>query len=76
MAATLAFTTNMSARAAIRVLKTSASRQPQPARAATLHDRMASVHIPYLGDGGADGGKEASTVQRAMALYNKATGGK
>lgn len=78
LAATLAFTTKLSAKEAIRVMRANgrtvtggAVQLGQPKRQ-TLQDRMANEPHPKIGvNGGKSGG---STAEKMMSLYNRTTG--
>lgn len=78
LAATLAFTTRLSAKEAIRVMRAngrtvtgSVATLTQPKRK-TLQDRMASEQQPRVGVTG--GKKGNSTAEKMMSLYNRSTG--
>ncbi|KJM83941.1 hypothetical protein SS33_24780 [Enterobacter kobei] len=78
LAATLAFTTKLSAKEAIRVMRANgrtvmgaAVQLGQPKRQ-TLQERMANEPHPKIGvNGGKSGG---STAEKMMSLYNRTTG--
>ncbi|EPJ8279840.1 hypothetical protein KE017_004476 [Citrobacter freundii] len=78
LAATLAFTTKLSAKEAIRVMRangrtvTGAAVQLGQPKRQTLQDRMANEPHPKIGvNGGKSGG---STAEKMMSLYNRTTG--
>ena len=78
LAATLAFTTKLSAKEAIRVMRangrtvTGAVVQLGQPKRQTLQDRMANEPHPKIGvNGGKSGG---STAEKMMSLYNRTTG--
>lgn len=78
LAATLAFTTKLSAKEAIRVMRangrtvTGAAVQLGQPKRQTLQDRMANEPHPKIGvNGGKSGG---STAEKMMSLYNRNTG--
>ncbi|WP_170975508.1 hypothetical protein [Martelella alba] len=73
LAASLAFNTSMSARAAIRVLASSAPEVSTGRR--SLDARMQDVPNVKLGADGGSNGKSA-LVNRATSLYNQAVGNK
>lgn len=75
LAATLAFTTTLSAKEAIRVMcasgraVTAETVQPDPPKRQTLQDRMASEPHPKIGvDAGKEGGGPA---EQLIGLYNR-----
>lgn len=79
LAATLAFTTKLSAKEAIRVMRangrtvTGAAVQLGQPKRQTLQDRMANEPHPKIGvNGGKSGG--SSTAEKMMSLYNRTTG--
>lgn len=79
LAATLAFTTRLSAKEAIRVMRANGSAmtltlmETAPAKRKTLQDRMATVPQPKIGaNGGKSGG--GSTADVMMSLYNNVKG--
>lgn len=78
LAATLAFTTKLSAKEAIRVMRangrtvTGAAVQLGQPKRQTLQDRMANEPHPKIGvNGGKSGG---SAAEKMMSLYNRTTG--
>lgn len=78
LAATLAFTTKLSVKEAIRVMRangrtvTGAAVQLGQPKRQTLQDRMANEPHPKIGvNGGKSGG---STAEKMMSLYNRTTG--
>lgn len=78
LAASLAFNTGMSSKAAINVLASSApTAQPQATRKRSLDQRMRESHNVRLGpDGGNKTGGKSALVNKMTSLYNSTKGEK